>query len=80
MALNDLEHASSVLDQPESEKTDAYSQPPLKKQSEDEDGGIPSPPKAYHANFPDGGLKAWSVVAGTACLLFCNFGYANAFG
>lgn len=30
--------------------------------------------------FPEGGLKAWSVVAGAAGVVFCNFGYVNAFG
>jgi len=30
--------------------------------------------------FPEGGLRAWSVVAATSCILFCTFGYANAFG
>lgn len=30
--------------------------------------------------FPDGGAKAWSVAIGAAGVLFCTFGYANAFG
>lgn len=30
--------------------------------------------------FPEGGLKAWGVVAGAFCVLFCTFGYLNAFG
>jgi len=30
--------------------------------------------------FPEGGARAWSVVAGTSGVLFCTFGYANAFG
>lgn len=29
---------------------------------------------------PDGGLRAWSVAGGAAAVLFCTFGYANAFG
>ncbi|CZS94982.1 related to monocarboxylate transporter [Rhynchosporium graminicola] len=28
--------------------------------------------------YPDGGLKAWLVVAGAAGVLFCGFGHANA--
>lgn len=31
-------------------------------------------------DFPEGGLRAWLVVAGAAGVLFCGFGYANAFG
>lgn len=30
--------------------------------------------------FPEGGLKAWATVAGAFCVLFCTFGYLNAFG
>lgn len=30
--------------------------------------------------FPEGGLKAWGVVAGAFCVLFCTFGYLNTFG
>ena len=30
--------------------------------------------------FPEGGLRAWSVVFGTSAILFSTFGYANAFG
>lgn len=31
-------------------------------------------------DFPDGGARAWSVAAGAAGVLFCTFGYGNAFG
>jgi hypothetical protein len=31
-------------------------------------------------NFPEGGLRAWSVAIGAAGVIFCTFGYANAFG
>ena len=30
--------------------------------------------------FPDGGTRAWLVACGCAGILFCTFGYANAFG
>ena len=33
-----------------------------------------------HDAFPDGGLQAWAVVAGAFCVLFCTFGYLNAYG
>ncbi|KXJ85301.1 major facilitator superfamily domain-containing protein [Microdochium bolleyi] len=29
---------------------------------------------------PDGGLKAWSVAAGSASFMFCTLGFANSFG
>jgi hypothetical protein len=32
------------------------------------------------AAFPEGGLRAWSVVAGAFCVSFCTFGYLNAYG
>lgn len=31
-------------------------------------------------DVPDGGLKAWMTVAGSWLILFCTFGYLNAFG
>jgi hypothetical protein len=37
-------------------------------------------PAAPDFDFPEGGLRAWSVAAGAAGVLFCTFGYANAFG
>ncbi|KAF3906053.1 hypothetical protein ABW21_db0207161 [Orbilia brochopaga] len=30
--------------------------------------------------FPEGGARAWLAVLGSAILLFCSFGYVNAFG
>lgn len=30
--------------------------------------------------YPDGGLKAWSVVAGAFCVSFTSWGYVNCFG
>lgn len=31
-------------------------------------------------DFPEGGTRAWAVALGCAGLLFCTFGFANAFG
>jgi hypothetical protein len=28
-------------------------------------------------DFPDGGLQAWTVVAGGFCAIFCSFGWIN---
>lgn len=30
--------------------------------------------------FPEGGARAWSVAIGAAGVMFCTFGYVNAFG
>lgn len=43
-----------------------------------EPGDIAIP--ASYSDFPEGGFRAWSVAAGAAGVLFCTFGYANAFG
>lgn len=41
----------------------------------------PAPPSAFDPSaFPDGGLKAWLVVAGGWCGLFCTFGLINCVG
>jgi hypothetical protein len=39
----------------------------------------PLPPPGP-GNFPEGGARAWSVVAGAMCVSFCTFGYMNAYG
>jgi hypothetical protein len=54
---------------------------------EDEGGKVEAPtnitPPAVGVNpwdpsqFPDGGVKAWLVVAGGFCCLFCSFGWIN---
>ena len=38
------------------------------------------PSAATIHNFPEGGARAWSVAVGAAGVIFCTFGYANAFG
>lgn len=37
----------------------------------------PQPGPMDPASFPDGGLKAWLVVSGAFCCLFCSFGWIN---
>ncbi|KAI9666624.1 MAG: hypothetical protein M1821_004560 [Bathelium mastoideum] len=45
------------------------------------DGPPSAPPPAFNpADFPDGGAKAWSVVAGGWCCLFVSFGWINCIG
>ncbi|KAI0389301.1 MFS general substrate transporter [Xylariaceae sp. FL0594] len=44
-------------------------------------GQPPSGPPAFNPNdFPDGGLEAWLVVAGSALILFTSFGLINCAG
>lgn len=44
------------------------------------DTPIEKTPTQVAMDYPDGGLRAWSVAVGAAGVLFCTFGYANAFG
>lgn len=37
-------------------------------------------PDAAALEFSDGGLQAWLVVSGSACVFFCTLGYLNSFG
>lgn len=41
---------------------------------------IELPQNGPNLDFPEGGFRAWSVAAGAGGILFCTFGYANAFG
>jgi len=43
------------------------------------DAGIEDRQPLEH-DFPEGGLRAWLVAAGTAGILFCTLGYSNSFG
>ena len=51
---------------------------------EPEHESIPDPeiakPGPNPDDFPDGGLKAWSVVLGGCCCLFTSFGWINCIG
>ncbi|KAI1378056.1 MFS general substrate transporter [Hypoxylon crocopeplum] len=56
-----------------------------RKTSTVEKGGVapphpPGPPGFNPADFPDGGLEAWLVVAGGFCALFSTFGLVNCVG
>ena len=39
-----------------------------------------SPLSNGYGTFPEGGGRAWSVACGAAGIMFCSFGYINAFG
>jgi len=32
------------------------------------------------ADFPEGGLQAWTVAISASCVLLCTLGYVNSFG
>ncbi|KAG6853433.1 hypothetical protein C0991_004433 [Blastosporella zonata] len=45
------------------------------------DNAIESPETiATGQEYPEGGLKAWSVLLGVWIVQFCTFGYTNAYG
>lgn len=49
---------------------------------EEKDGKVVDEKQVYDAEdeFPDGGARAWLVVAGTMCGTFSTFGYVNSWG
>jgi hypothetical protein len=47
---------------------------------EQEAGLEPRKEESEQLSFPDGGGRAWIVATACAGILFCTFGYINAFG
>lgn len=45
-----------------------------------EDLPLPKPADPNPADFPDGGLQAWTVVAGSCCCMFASMGWINCIG
>lgn len=41
---------------------------------------LPAVEKPQAPTFPEGGARAWSVALGATGVLFCTFGYNNAYG
>ena len=75
---SDLEHGSEKDIPPPIGGSEDIS---MKKNSIDQVPHNPAEAKpSAEDDFPEGGLRAWLIVAATAFILFCNFGYANAFG
>ncbi|KAK0490501.1 major facilitator superfamily domain-containing protein [Armillaria novae-zelandiae] len=50
--------------------------PEEKSKTEENDG----PSNDVGGDYPDGGLRAWLVIAGTMCSMFSTFGFINAWG
>ena len=44
------------------------------------DGNVVSSDQAALEEAPDGGLRAWLVAIGAACIFFSTLGFANSFG
>ncbi|KAL6230885.1 hypothetical protein BDW75DRAFT_248293 [Aspergillus navahoensis] len=50
------------------------------RESSKESSIVQLPKAPEPAPFPDGGARAWTVALGAGGVLFCTFGYVNAFG
>lgn len=50
------------------------------KQTVFDDIPAPKPTGPNPADFPDGGLRAWTVVAGSWCCMFASMGWINCIG
>jgi hypothetical protein len=80
MALEDLEHGSSVADEQKGHDQGERQETLSEKTVQNGDETATAASKTDQVAFPEGGLRAWSVVAATAGCTFCTFGYTNAFG
>ncbi|GAA5822315.1 hypothetical protein JCM11251_006298 [Rhodosporidiobolus azoricus] len=74
----DQDGAASLADRRSSQltRTDEEKERPA---GFDEEKAAPAP-SAATGEFPDGGLRAWSVVAGAWCISFTSWGVTNSFG
>ncbi|KAK4867870.1 hypothetical protein LT330_007529 [Penicillium expansum] len=50
------------------------------KETTVDDISAPKPTGPNPADFPDGGLRAWTVVAGSWCCMFASMGWINCIG
>ncbi|CAI6335742.1 unnamed protein product [Periconia digitata] len=56
-------------------------QPAVDEAGEKAAGSAPEPISPFHpSQFPDGGKDAWLCLLGSACCLFCSFGWLNCVG
>ncbi|KAH8898869.1 MFS general substrate transporter [Thozetella sp. PMI_491] len=56
---------------------------PLEKATDTEESGELTPitlPSEEASDYPDGGWRAWTALAGAWCTLFCSFGLVNSIG
>ncbi|KAL2788200.1 major facilitator superfamily domain-containing protein [Aspergillus keveii] len=66
-----------------SSDSDTIALPHPPDREDQEKGSTPieaAAPRPSLSEFPDGGLKAWSVVVGGWCCLFCSYGWINVIG
>jgi hypothetical protein len=82
MVSHKVENGSTTINAPESSETSTNEAASLEKRPNDVEAqsSIQAAHLMYIGSFPEGGLRAWAVVIGAAGVLFCNFGYSNAFG
>ncbi|KAJ7655398.1 MFS general substrate transporter [Mycena rosella] len=66
----------------EDEQTRASSEESEKIATKVENGNVAEvvPFDPYAADYPDGGVRAWFIVAGGVCTTFSTFGYVNSWG
>jgi hypothetical protein len=79
MSSTDDEKRASPADEPREKEPQSDVEPGFLEEKKPP-GEVPAEVKPRAMEFPEGGARAWSVVFGTAAILFCTFGYANAFG
>lgn len=70
---------SEANETPNAPENNAHPETPLPEGQ----GDVKSVEKAEpgpSADFPDGGLQAWTVAISASCVLLCTLGYVNSFG
>ncbi len=88
--LTSLSHYASPRHSmnPEHNKTEATILPEsqgiadadIEREAQSENEKVPVIGGVNPADFPDGGLEAWTVALGGWCCLFCSFGWINCVG
>lgn len=65
---------------PPKEEEDIEVEVGMEKAAVLEEEAVTIPIASVPYDYPDGGLKAWSVVAGAWCVSFCTWGLTNGYG
>jgi hypothetical protein len=78
----DVEKHADVLDSaPAHPEQSDTTNVPISDEKQPQDGTESSPPQPVNpmdpSAYPEGGLKAWTVVFGAACGLVVSFGWIN---
>lgn len=71
--------STTMNEEPRNKEVNAFVDPGENKT--DSDNQTHSERASLEAHeFPEGGLRAWLVVSGSAATMFCTFGYLTGFG